>query len=323
MKYNAIIMIASIIIAFSIYMMAWSKRMMPNKAAVSEAVNEDDGKIIKIREFHLWTKILGRDSLGLPIVFIPGGLGLKSRYLEEAFLEISKTNPVIFYDPRGCGRSESKEELQRYTWQEFSEELYALIQWFYPNRKVILSAHSCGCCILYRFLKDYSDTVEKVMLLSCMVLKYEAKMPNIFKLIRHFPSKNPEAANKWFESYVKTKILFGNLFAYPENLEKFDTRRISMIMCTNINVKINKPYDYTGLFKRFKAPVLILTGNDKWEWASTNNDCAKRIEKEFSNASRYAFENSGHFFFLEEKEKCLEVIKKFIYQDGEKYVGFF
>ena len=232
--------------------------------------------------------------------------------MEEAFLDLSKTNPVIFYDPRGCGRSESKADLNLYRWDEFSEELCSLIKHFIPDRKVILAAHSCGCCILYKFLQGHRDMVEKTILLSCMALKYEAEKPNIFKLLKHFPSKNPKDANQWFESYAKSEILFGNMFAEPENLAAFDSENILMVMCTNINVKINKPYDYTGEFRDWKAPVLILTGNDRWEPISTNSNCAMRMVKEFKNVVRYTFLNSGHFFFVEEKKICLNKIIEFI-----------
>lgn len=307
-----IIVLLLIIIAFGGYMLVWSKRMMPSKAEVCEAKNVDGGKIVKINDFHLWTKVLGQDKVGTPIIFIPGGMGLKSTYLEKSYKELSQTNPVIFYDPRGCGRSESKADLSFYTWDKFSEELYHLIQYFAPDKKVILVAHSCGCCILYKFLQKHRDMVDKIILQSCMFLKYEATMPNIFELIKHFPSKNPKIANEWFASYVKSKILFGNMFAKQENLESLDTKNISMVMCTNINVNINKPYDYVGEFKDWEAPVMILTGNDRWESDSTNRNCAKRLEKEFKNACIYFFENSGHFFFLEEKEECLKKIRQFI-----------
>lgn len=307
-----VIVILLIMAAFGGYMLAWSKRMMPSKAEVCEAKNVDGGEIVQINDFGLWTKVLGRDKAGTPIIFIPGGMGLKSTYLEESFKELSETNPVIFYDPRGCGRSESKAELSFYKWDKFSEELYGLIQYFVPNKKVILVAHSCGCCILYNFLQKHRDIVDKVILQSCMFLKYEAVMPNIFELIKHFPSKNPKIANKWFASYAKSGILFGNMFAKQENLEAFDTEDMSMVMCTNINVNINKPYDYSGEFKDWEVPVMILTGNDRWESDSTNSNCAKRLEKEFKNATWYSFENSGHFFFMEEKEACLKKIQEFI-----------
>lgn len=309
---SGVIAIVGIIALFGGYMLAWSRRMMPTKAEVRHAKQCDNGTIVEINGFHLWTKELGKDTAGTPVVFIPGGMGLKSSYLEKAFADLSDTNPVIFYDPRGCGRSESKADLGHYTWDEFSDELYELLQHLAPGEKVILAAHSCGCCILYRFLQDHRDMVEKVMLLSCMTLKYEAEMPNIFELLRHFPPKNPKAANQWFASYAKTDILFGKMFARPENIETLDTEEMSMVLCTNINVKMNKPYDYTGEFKNWETPVLVLTGSDQWEAASTNGDCARRIEAEFKNVTRYAFENSGHFFFLENKELCLYKVREFI-----------
>ncbi len=286
--------------------------MMPAYAETRKAQEVDDGRIVKIGEFDIWTKCIGIENSETPIIFIPGGMGLKSAYLEEGFAVLSDTNPVIFYDPRGCGRSESKGELSNYKWSKFADELYELINQVSPGKKVILAAHSCGCVILYEFLSRHKDRVEKVILLSCMPMKYAAEMPNPLELIRHFPPKEPGKANRWFESYVKSKVLFGNMFANREYLEAFDTESMSMVMCTNINIKINKPYDYVGVFHDYHRPVLIMCGNDKWESASTDRMSAELIHQEFPNSTIEFMDNSGHFFFLEEKAETITKIRTFL-----------
>lgn len=307
-----IFLIIGAVAVTGIYMISWSGRMMPGQAEVREAQAADGGKILKIGDFHIWTKCIGQETGEMPIVFIPGGMGLKSAYLEDGFRELRDTNPLIFYDPRGCGRSESKKELTHYQWKKFSEELYEIINQLSPDRKVILAAHSCGCAILYEFLRRHRDMVEKVILLSCMPLKYEAEMPNPLELIWHFPPKDPGKANRWFASYAKSKVLFGNMFVEKQKLEEFDTESMSMVMCTNINLKINKPYDYSGEFKDYNRPVLIMCGNDKWESVSTNRRCAGLLKQEFPDAKTSFLENSGHFFFTEEKEETIARVRAFV-----------
>ena len=63
-----IIAIVTIITAFGFYLLAWSRRMMPLKAEICDAVKSDGGEIVNINDFRLWVKILGEGTVGTPIV---------------------------------------------------------------------------------------------------------------------------------------------------------------------------------------------------------------------------------------------------------------
>lgn len=117
-----------IVILAAGYLRFLASRFLPLKAEKRLASREAEGEIQKINGFSLWTKIFYTKQDGIPYYVIPGGMGMKSQYLVEHLQFMAETNPLYFYDPRGCGRSESKEELAFYQWNQFSEELYEYIQ---------------------------------------------------------------------------------------------------------------------------------------------------------------------------------------------------
>lgn len=301
-----------VLIACVCYLLLWVRRTLPSEAAISAAKPKEGGTLVHINGFDIWTKVLGEDEQGSPIVFVPGGLGMKSSYMEEAFQELSGGHPLIFYDPRGCGRSESKAELSHYTWEHFASELEEVIEHYVPAKKVILAAHSGACFILYKYLQKYRDRVEKLILLSCLPLKLETKFEASSDQFFILPPKDQNDANRWFSKKIREGLFLGSMFNNKSCIDFRHIDDITMAMSSSVLVKANKPYDYRGEFKNLDVPVLILTGSDKWESPYTNRKQADLLEKEFKNVRRYSFENSGHFFFLEEKTASLEVIRDFL-----------
>lgn len=293
------------------YLRFLASRFLPLKAEKRTASREAGGEIQKINGFFLWTKIFYTKQDGIPYYVIPGGMGMKSQYLVEHLQFMAETNPLYFYDPRGCGRSESKEELAFYQWNQFSEELYEYIQKNTPDTKIGLVSHSCGCVILYDFLQKHKDIVDKVILLSAMPLRLEAGPPNIRYLLGKCPPKEPRLANRWFSEYVRGKVMFGSMF-YGDGLEELDTSGMAMVLCTNINTNINKPYNYEGMFQKDEYEVLAVCGCREYEAVSTNEDSLKKIEKQFKNIKIKVFSKSGHFPFIEEKQTFKQVVSEFM-----------
>lgn len=293
------------------YLFLWTKRMLPDRAETRPAKKKEGGEIVRIGDFDLWVKVSGRDAPGTPIVFLPGGLGMKSSYLEEACGSLAEEHPLLFYDPRGCGRSESKAELSHYTWAAFAEELATLLRQKFPGKKVILAAHSGGCFILYRFLKEYPEMAEKIVLLSCLSLKYETKPSGSLELFRVLPPKDPAEANRWFSEKIQSGLFLGSMFADRDAVSLSHVDDISLVMMS-LQAKVDRPKDYSGAFRDRDFPVLILTGNDRWEPVYTNRAQAEKLQAEFPNAKYFRFEHSGHFFFLEENERFLEILREFL-----------
>lgn len=290
-------------------------RFIPGRAEERNAKATDGGELIFINGYQVWVKIYGADKKTMPYFVIPGGMGMKSSYLEENLKFIGETNPIIFYDPRGCGRSQSKPDLENYIWSRMADELNEIINLYYKVKEVGLIAHSCGSVLLYTFLVEYPDKAGKIVILSGMPVKFEMNPPDFKLLLMSNPPKEPYEANKWFSGFIRTKVMFGSMFYDKRNIEQLDTSDTSMVLFTNINVNINKPYDYSSRFKNYAKPVLIICGRDEYESVSTNRNCAGKIACEFPNMKIRFFDKSGHFPFIEEKENFCNIMSSFI--DGQ------
>lgn len=305
-----ILIIAALIIAVIIYVAIYMKRFMPSKVTEHPAVRTDGGTLITIDGFDIWTKVLGADKNGIPLYVIPGGMGMKSKYMEDYMISISENSPVIFYDPRGCGRSSARSSPSNYTWAAFADELYKLIQHYTPRQKVCIAAHSAGCAILYEFLKKYSDITDKVIFISCMPPKYEADPPPL-KILLKMPPADPKKADLWMAELLKTDVMFGSMFYDKSLLDKLDTDKCTMIMSV-INMKSNKPYDHTGEYSNYQGKVLVLCGDDRFESKSTSRSCAKKIAAAFKNSETVFIDNCGHFPFMEKPVEFSKAVKEFL-----------
>jgi pimeloyl-ACP methyl ester carboxylesterase len=311
----AVSILLLLIIIIAVYIIFVMSRYLPNRAEIRDARPSDEGKIQKVKEFNLWMKSYHADTDRIPYYVIPGGMGLKSQYLVEGLEFIAETNPIYFYDPRGCGRSESKKSLSYYKWDCFSEELYELIQMNTPNKKVGLIAHSCGGVILYDFFAKYKDMVSKMILLSVLPPVTKPGRPDLKYILRSYPPKDPHLANQWYSKQIRGEIMFEGMFYDKRNMERFDTSETSMVLSSNICVKINKPYDYRGQLANASTKVLVLCGEKQYESKITHKDYINEICREFTDSDKYIFTKSGHFPFFEVEDEFKRVIKAFIEEE--------
>lgn len=94
-------------------------RIVPSHAVEREAIH---GEIIHIDGFDIWSNLINGESDNTPIIVIAGGSGLSSDYLEDSLHFLSKNHPLLFYDARGCGRSQIKSNLSNYSVSKFADE---------------------------------------------------------------------------------------------------------------------------------------------------------------------------------------------------------
>ncbi|MEX0883250.1 MAG: alpha/beta fold hydrolase, partial [Cyclobacteriaceae bacterium] len=84
------------------------------------------------------------------IIILHGGPAVQHEYLRPEFDELAKVGRVIYYDQRGCGKSERADS---YAWQEHVNDLNKIINCFSKGEKVVLAGSSWGSilAILYAY----------------------------------------------------------------------------------------------------------------------------------------------------------------------------
>ena len=97
-------------------------------------------RITKTPPADLYHSTIGQ---GPPILFIHGGPGLGSYYLEEHLQSLSSDYTLIFYDQRNSGRSPLQPDTSKVRLQYFLRDISDLLD-YYGHEKEVICGHSWG-----------------------------------------------------------------------------------------------------------------------------------------------------------------------------------
>lgn len=279
--------------------------LMPARAAERDAISTGGGSTVSIRGFDISYKLYNAESKNTPIIVISGGVGLSSDYLEESLSFLAEEHPLLFYDARGCGRSQMKADLANYSIQSFTDEVQDLKEHFFPEQKIILAAHSFGGIVAMNYAADHSDNLERLILMSSTDASYSPLMTNAYFKIG-LPPHNQLEANKWYMRHINE--FFGPYFDNEAAKDIFDNTTASYAVMTKVG---SKKLDLSKRLINVDIPVLVLVGGEK-EYPITGIDTARHLERIFPNATLEQVVNSGHFMFAEENDIFRQLVKDFL-----------
>ena len=282
-----------------------SSRMLPGEAVERDAIPAGGGKTVMVGGFTLWYKLYGEDSSGTPVVVLPGGGGLSSDYMESSLTFLAESHPVLFFDPRGCGRSEIKPDLSHYSIPIFADEMEMVRQLFFGDRQVILLTHSFGGIIAMQYAAEYTEQIEKLILISSVDSDYKPKMTDSY-IKAGLPPGNQFEANNWYIQNIDT--FFGPYFADPSKISIFGDTMTSF--ATQQHVGTEK-HDLSARLIDINVPVLLLGGGNK-EYPATPFAVSEKLYGLFPDAALEQFESSGHFLFAEESARFQLVVRSFL-----------
>lgn len=285
-------------------------RIIPKYAIERDAIDDKRGKIIHINGFDIWSCFLNRESRNTPIIVISGGSGLSSDYLEKHMHFLSDNYPILFYDARGCGRSQIKKDLSNYSVSQFADECKMIQEYFFPSKKVIIIAHSFGGIIAMEFAAKYSDSLEKMLLISSPYAKYIPCYTNAFFRIG-LPPKKQLDANKWYMEHIEDFL--GEYFYSPKTIRIFKETVASYVVIAHVG---GRKYDCSKKLKGKHISTLILVGGKK-ELRISSIDTAKRLQKILPKAEIKQIKNSGHFMFAEAKNEFQTVVNEWINKEKD------
>ncbi|HYH13668.1 MAG TPA: alpha/beta fold hydrolase [Flavisolibacter sp.] len=95
------------------------------------------------------------------IIVLHGGPATQHNYLRPEFDQLSADATVIYYDQRGCGKSEMAAS---YTWQEHVSDLKRVIQTVSNGQQVILAGSSWGTLLALAYTLQYQGDVKGIIL---------------------------------------------------------------------------------------------------------------------------------------------------------------
>jgi proline-specific peptidase len=120
--------------------------------------------IIQVRGVDLWYHVKGEGPL---LLFLPGGSGWGgdiTPYL-ETLGPLETTRKIIYFEPRGIGRSQRLNDLSKYSMDEQVEDIEALRMHFGLDTLAI-AGHSGGGFVALKYAIKYPDNVERLLMLG-------------------------------------------------------------------------------------------------------------------------------------------------------------
>ena len=146
-------------------MMFWKKLFLP-KPFNSDFFPEKDGHRVYFEEY-------GNKS-GKPVIVFHGGPGGRMKPMRVESINLKKYR-VIFFDQRGCGKSEPSGELKHNTTQALLDDVSRLVSLLKIQEKIILWGASWGSTLALLWAEQNPQKVDKLLLSQVFLANEDSK----------------------------------------------------------------------------------------------------------------------------------------------------
>jgi proline iminopeptidase len=258
-------------------------------------------------------RIVGEDN---PLIVIHDGPGYEKSLMYGGFDALASDMKVIYYDQRGCGRSQPLTPMISSTIADNVEDLEALRRYFHI-KKFSIAAHGWGSAIALNYARKYHDRVESIVLITPMSpFAHEPKDRTVFdRLPGETRLKIDDLLNHPNMSILERqerimRLTVPALFYRQEAAKKINTRDLRL--APDVTIRMGDELaslDLFSLLNEISAPTLVVIGRhdiitpvmDQMAYADG-----------ISTSTVVVFNGSGHFPFLEEGDFFLTVVREFL-----------
>ena len=166
-------------------------------------------------------------------------------------------HPILFFDARGSGRSQIKADLSNYSISTFSEEIDAMRKTFFQDRKAIIMAHSFGGIVAMRYAADFTENLEKLVLIYSADPQYSPKLTMSY-IKAGLPPRNQTEANEWLAGKINT--IYAPYFQDVSYMKIFDNTTVTFAILQKVG---GAKYDLSASLAEINIPVLLTVGGEK------------------------------------------------------------
>ncbi|MCA1054090.1 alpha/beta fold hydrolase [Rossellomorea aquimaris] len=283
---------------------------------------------IPLNGIRHWIKIEGSEHATIPLVVLHGGPGGNHYVFERtAGPLLAKARTVIYYEQRGCGRSEKPQSDEAYTIPELIDDFIELKEWL-GVKKVDLLGYSFGGEFALELASVIPNEINQLVVSGPSLMNDEIQKmvqitgfmtvakPSIQKEINdlHLDNKSLDEIHGRLWQLADTDtvdaLLFENKQIAVQNRKLWEESKLTNTGLM-MNALTNHPIEVPLLsrLEKIKNQTLILTGAfDR----NTGVPISSIIHRQLENSSLVLFEKSAHFPDLEETEKFVSVIVAFL-----------
>jgi proline-specific peptidase len=259
-----------------------------------------------------------------PLVILHGGPGYTHYYLDNLSRLAEGGRPVILYDQLGCGKSDRPYDPKLWTINLFVEEL-ATIREALGLNQISLLGQSWGGTLALEYLFRKPEGVEK-LILSSPLLDTKIWVDEARRLIEELPAwaakimreheaKGTTDSYEYKQAYAEFKKRhICRIEPYPKEMVKSDNGAGDQVYNAmwgpnETQVKgVLKNWTSLDKIHEIDIPTLFISG--KYDEATPKQiDVAHKL---LPGSEWVLLDKSSHMANLEEPDKYLEVVEKFL-----------
>jgi proline iminopeptidase len=271
---------------------------------------------VLINDNNLYYEIHGQENEET-IFFIHGGPGIGDcREDIKAFSQLGDHYKLVFVDMRGSGRSEDQPPFTHGQWTVDIDELRREL----GIEEMIIMGGAYGGFLALEYVLRYPQYVTRLILraTSANFIHFEEAVQKALE--SRLPRVNRKMLDRLFGGKVNSNdelkgMLEALLPLYTVEHDKKTIKERSGAIYYRYethNFAFHEnilKYNLTDKLKYIKLPVLITVG--KYDWISPVK-CSENLASLLENARLCIFNKSGHYPHLEENEKYIGVIRRFL-----------
>ena len=283
---------------------------------------------VSFRGYNTWYRIVGdRESPGkLPLLCLHGGPGFPHDYLEPLEAIAATGRRVIFYDQLGCGNSDQPHDPSMWTVPLFVEEL-GLIRRALGLEHVYLLGQSWGGMLAMEYALTQPAGLTSLILADSLaslpqwiteINRLRAELPSDVQatLLKHEAAGTTDdpAYQEGMMVFYRRHICRLDPWPDPLNqaLEKFmQNPEVYSTMWGASEFHVTgtlKDWDITNRLGEIRAPTLVIGGR----YDEATPAMTEALHRGIAGSEWVIFENSAHMPHLEETERYLQVLTKFL-----------
>jgi len=271
---------------------------------------------VSVNGYDLYVRVEGTRADTVPVIVLHGGPGDSSLSFKDGLAFLSADRRVLFFDQRGCGRSEVKGPGADLTIEALVSDIEVLRRDVLKAEKVIVFGHSFGGALAQRYAIAHPDRVEKLILAGSIRVNNGMKSaffwrwfgPALYSTAMGLPPRATADADAWMTRYADAGT--AGRMADPANAVKLaGTGTVSFVAWRDITESLAGK-DYKDELSRFQPETLFIYGAH--DEVYTGESVASELAGIMPHFRMVRFEHSGHWMYLEEPERFAEVVRSFI-----------
>ncbi len=270
----------------------------------------------RVNGTRLYFQVRGQ---GIPMLMMHGGPGLDHTYFLPWFDALCSHMELIYYDHRGNGRSERPDSMagiSHDTWIADADALRARL----GHDRIILFGHSYGGGLALEYALKYGDRLAGLVLCCTApvfdyvdVILENAKARGTSEQLRALEavlSGTLQDDAEWRKIWMTYLPLYFKEYD-PAVGAAMDRKMVYRVAAQNhANTHCVPLFNTLDQLRKIETPTLVISGRE--DWITPPAKAGERIHAGLPNSESVVFEESGHFPFIEETGRFMQLISDWV-----------